>query len=101
MSYQNQDQVYGDLLSSRLQACLVDEAQARIGFLGTPRGAGFAFAGNTIDDPEIMGKGVGVGVRKEDVDLRRAMNQAIAAIRRDGTYQTIQKKYFPGDQYGK
>ena len=52
--YQNQDQVYTDLTSGRLDAALQDAVQANIGFLKTPRGAGFAFVGKDIDDPKIL-----------------------------------------------
>jgi lysine/arginine/ornithine transport system substrate-binding protein len=48
--YQNQDQVYTDLLSGRLDGALQDAVQADIGFLNTPRGAGFQFAGQDIVD---------------------------------------------------
>ena len=40
VSCQNQDQLYSDLLSGRLDATLQDEVQADRGFLKTPRGAG-------------------------------------------------------------
>src|ERR1700737_267742 len=37
VSYQNQDQVYSDLISGRLDAALQDAVQADIGFLKKPR----------------------------------------------------------------
>ena len=43
--YQNQDQVYADLLLGRLDAALQDAVQADIGFLNTPRGAGLRVRG--------------------------------------------------------
>ena len=46
--YQNQDQVYADMLSGRLDAALQDAVQADIGFLKTPRGAGFEFVGKDL-----------------------------------------------------
>src|SRR6202521_727632 len=48
VSYQNQDQVYDDLKSGRLDASLQDEAQASIGFLKTSEGQGFAFCGTRL-----------------------------------------------------
>ncbi|WP_186054423.1 ABC transporter substrate-binding protein [Burkholderia gladioli] len=99
--YQNQDQVYADLLSGRLDATLQDAVQAEIGFLKTPRGKGYAFAGGDIDDPKTLGEGAGVGLRKEDTDLKAKIDGAIAAMRKDGTYDKIAKKYFDFDVYGK
>jgi len=94
VSYQNQDQVYTDLKSGRLDATLQDEVQASVGFLKTPNGAGFAFAGPEVEDAKIIGQGTGVGLRKEDKDLVSQFNGAIAAIHKDGTFTTLEKKYF-------
>ena len=98
--YQNQDGVYADLVSGRLDATLQDAVQADIGFLKTPRGAGFQFAGGDIDDPKTLGNGAGIGLRKEDADLKAKINQAIADMLKDGTYKKIEKKYFTFDVYG-
>ena len=47
-----------------------------------------------------LGEGVGVGVRKEDQDLRNAFSAAIKEIRNDGTYKKLNDKYFTFDVYG-
>jgi polar amino acid transport system substrate-binding protein len=39
-------------------------------------------------------------VRKGEDDLRNKLNLAINAIREDGTYQTINAKYFDFDIFG-
>lgn len=49
------------------------------------------FASAVILDRECFGEGVGIGVRKEDRELRELLNKAIAEVRADGTYQTIEK----------
>jgi len=95
VAYQNQDQVYLDLQSGRLDAALQDEVQANIGFLKTPRGAGFAFAG-----PEIPTGAAAIGLRKEDTDLKTKIDKAIADMIKDGTYKKIEAKYFDFDVYG-
>ncbi|RKP50784.1 ABC transporter substrate-binding protein [Trinickia fusca] len=99
--YQNQDQVYTDLISGRLDASLQDAVEADVGFLKTPRGAGFQFAGNEINDPKTLGNGAGIGLRKEDTDLKANIDRAIAEMIKDGTYQKIEKKYFDFDVYGR
>ena len=93
--YQNQDQVYADLLSGRLDAALQDEVQADLGFLKTPRGAGFQFAGK-----EIPTGAAAIGLRKEDADLKGKIDKAIADMIKDGTYKKIEAKYFDFDVYG-
>ena len=99
--YQNQDQVYADLIAGRLDAALQDAVQADIGFLKTPRGKDFTFAGGDLDDPKTLGNGAGIGLRKEDTDLKAKIDKAIADMRKDGTYDKLAKKYFDFDVYGK
>ncbi|NKJ50654.1 ABC transporter substrate-binding protein [Burkholderia sp. SG-MS1] len=99
--YQNYDQAYADLGAGRVDAVLMDAVQGKLGFLDTPSGKGFAFAGDVVYDPKIMGDGDAAGMRKSDSDLRDALNVAIAEMLRDGTYRKIERKYFPFDMYGK
>ena len=99
--YQNQSLVLADLASGRLDASLQDAIQADEGFLKKPEGKGFAFAGGDLNDPKTLGTGAGIGLRKEDTDLKAAIDKAIAGMLKDGTYKKIQKKYFTFDVYGK
>jgi histidine transport system substrate-binding protein len=99
VSYQNQDQVYADLTSGRLDAALQDEVQADAGFLKTPRGKGFAWAGPEVKDPKTIGDGTAVGLRKSDTDLKAMFNQALAQAHQDGTFQRLEKQYFDFDIY--
>jgi lysine/arginine/ornithine transport system substrate-binding protein len=75
--------------------------QADIGFLKTARGKDFQFVGTDIDDPKTLGSGAGIGLRKEDGDLKSKIDKAITDMRKDGTYAKIAKKYFDFDVYGK
>lgn len=99
--YQNQSLVLADLASGRLDASLQDAIQADEGFLKKPEGKGFAFAGGDLNDPKTLGTGAGIGLRKEDTDLKAAIDKAIAGMLKDGTYKKIEKKYFSFDVYGK
>jgi lysine/arginine/ornithine transport system substrate-binding protein len=98
--YQDQDLVYADLISGRIDASLQNAAQADIGFLRTPKGRDFAFAGNPIYDAKTLGSGTAIGLRKEDTDLKAKIDKAIDDIRADGTYDKLAKRYFSFDIYG-
>jgi ABC-type amino acid transport substrate-binding protein len=89
-----------DLTLGRLDAVLGEAVQLEAGFLDTPAGQGFAFFGAGHFDPAIQGDGAAIGVRKADEDLRARLNAAIAAIRADGTYDAIARRYFDFDIYG-
>ncbi len=45
----------------------------------------------------ILGRGVAVGLRKDDNDLREAFDKAIAAAKADGTIKALTQKWFKID----
>jgi arginine/ornithine transport system substrate-binding protein len=98
--YASQDEAYLDLVAGRLDAIIADSIAISDGFLKTEQGEGFAFLGEPHFDPAIFGEGAGIGVRKEDGELRERLNAAIEAIRASGTYDEIADKYFDFDIYG-
>jgi lysine-arginine-ornithine-binding protein len=101
VAYQDQNQVYADLVSGRLDGALQDAVQADMGFLKTARGAGFEFIGNDVTDPKgTLGNGAAIGLRKEDTDLKAKIDKAIADMIKDGTYKQIEARYFTFDVYG-
>jgi len=70
------------------------------GFLKTQAGKEYKFGGPSIKDEKLFGVGTGMGIRKEDNELREALNKAFADMRADGTYEKLAKKYFDFDVYG-
>jgi len=99
-SYDNQQQVYLDLKSGRLDATVADSVEVSEGFLKSPDGKGFGFAGPILLDPVYFGAGVGAGIRKGDEDLVSKFNAAVKAVRANGTYKKINDKYFNFDVFG-
>lgn len=98
--YQTQDESYNDLASGRIDAVQGDVI-ALDGFLKTEQGKSCCeLEGNVKGDPTILGSGVGVGLRKDEVDLKAKINASIKAIRANGSYQQFSKKYFEFDVYG-
>ena len=93
--YPTQDEVNLDLAAGRLDALLVDKLVALEWMEKTDDGKCCEFVGEDVP----IGGGVGVGVRKEDQDLKEMFNKAIEEIRADGTYEKINAKYFPFSIY--
>lgn len=98
--YEAQDQVYLDIKSGRLDGTVADQVEVNGGFLRKDEGKGYGFVGPVLDDIKYFGYGVGVALRKGEDDLRNQLNAAIAAIRGNGVYETVAKKYFDFDPYG-
>ncbi|TPE53529.1 transporter substrate-binding domain-containing protein [Amaricoccus solimangrovi] len=98
--YGSQDEMTLDLTSGRIDAAMADSVALDLGFLKTPAGADYAFFGDSYSIPKYHGEGAGIGVRKEDTELRDKLSAAIDAIRADGEYEAIEKKYFDFDVYG-
>ncbi|MEE4380187.1 MAG: ABC transporter substrate-binding protein [Candidatus Competibacteraceae bacterium] len=98
--YGSQDEAYLDMGSGRLDLMLADSIAVLDGFLKTDEGKDFEFVGPELRDPQWFGEGAGIALRKGDDELREMFNKAIEAIRADGTYKTIQDKYFDFDVYG-
>ncbi|WP_269508819.1 ABC transporter substrate-binding protein [Burkholderia sp. IMCC1007] len=98
VSYANQELVNNDLRAGRLDATLTDMVAASQGFLKTPQGAGYAFLGEPVVDEKTLGKGVAIGLRKEDGALREKIDGAIAAMKQDGTIRRLEQRYFDAGQ---
>jgi polar amino acid transport system substrate-binding protein len=98
--YQTQDEANQDLAAGRIDATQAD-ALALETFAATDAGkACCEIKGKVADDLEVLGPGVGVGLRKGETELKDKMNAAIKGIRASGKYDEISKKYFNFDMYG-
>ncbi len=98
--YGTQDEANLDLVSGRVDLLLADTVTLNEGLLKTDQGKEFEFVGPSYTDPKWFGSGVGIALRKSDTDLRDKFNEAIDAIRADGTWDRIAAKYFDFDVYG-
>ena len=80
VSYQDQNQVYADLMSGRLDATLVLAPAGQTGFLSRPDGKDFSFVGQPVRDDRILGGGIAFGLRKGDDSLKKQLDAAIAKV---------------------
>ncbi|MGY9049434.1 hypothetical protein P775_13900 [Puniceibacterium antarcticum] len=98
--YQTLDEELQDLAAGRLDA-VVGDSLAMEPFINSDIGQACCdYKGAVPADPEVLGYGVGVGMRQDDTALLEKVNAAIAEIRADGTYAEISKDYFSFDVYG-
>lgn len=85
-----------DLLVGRLDAVFGDELLLSK-FLETREGECCHVLGDAPAEPAYRREAYGIGLRKEDEDLRARFNRAIAQVKADGTYDRIRAKYFSFD----
>jgi polar amino acid transport system substrate-binding protein len=99
-TYQTTDEGFQDLAAGRIDASQADSI-AIDAFLASEAGMACCEAiGAVADDPEVLGLGVGVGLRKGEDELKAKFNAAIAKVIADGTYDEISKPYFALSIYG-
>jgi arginine/ornithine transport system substrate-binding protein len=98
--YGSVDDAYLDIKAGRLDYVMADSAAISDGLLAKEGGDKFEFVGPKLNDPKWFGEGAGIAIRKQDKDLANNFNEAIAAIIANGTYKTLQDKYFDFDIYG-
>lgn len=96
--YQTQDEANQDLAAGRVDAILADSL-ALAPFVDSDQGACCEVVGSVAHDEEVLGAGIGIGLRKGDAKKDK-FNAAIKTIRDNGTYAEFNKKYFSIDIFG-
>ena len=92
-NYQTQDEANNDLAAGRLDYVQADNSALK-DFLKTDQGSACCeMKGQVPEDKEILGEGVGGGLRKEDTELKAKLDAAITALAKAGEIQKITDKY--------
>jgi polar amino acid transport system substrate-binding protein len=92
-TYQTQDEANNDLAAGRLDYVQAD-GTALDAFLKTEQGQACCELKDIVPaDPEVLGQGVGGGVRKEDTALKEKLDAAITELVKNGEIQRITEKY--------
>jgi octopine/nopaline transport system substrate-binding protein len=97
-TYDSLDKLQIDLAAGRLDAGFADSS-ALDDFLGKPDGANFELVPVVIPSAtdDTLGMGVGVGIRKENADLKAKIDQALCDVIKDGSLGEASKKWFKRD----
>lgn len=82
-----------DLTAGRLDGVIAQRIFMS-NWLDSDDGEGFEMKGEAMLDPEILGLGAGIAVRKEDTELLGRLDAALTAIMDNGTYAEINDRYF-------
>jgi polar amino acid transport system substrate-binding protein len=94
LSYETPDQALADLQAGNIDAVLADKSYLDETVAGSS--GALVLAG-----PEIaLGSGVGIGLRKADADLTKKFDEALTAMKADGTLDALITLYFPEREGG-
>lgn len=91
-TYATQDEANADLAAGRLDYIMADGV-ALDAFLQSTQGSCCEQKGAVPLDVEILGPGVGLGIRQDDKPLLEKMNKGIKAIAANGTFAKITEKW--------
>lgn len=98
--YPTQDEPNLDLASGRIDY-VVGDLLVEQDFVEKKGNGCCKVLGKIARVPEIHGPGVGAAFRPEDTELHDMFDKAIAEADADGTYKTIETKFFKDDIRGK
>ncbi len=87
-----------DLKAGRLDAVLATSFYMS-SWLESEEGQGCEIVGEPVSNPNYIGEGVAIALRKGETELKEDLNAALDAIIADGTHKKIARKYFPVDIY--
>ncbi len=93
--YPGGDEPLADLASGRLDYVVLDEMVTNKFIEKNPDCC--RIVSKIERDPEVFGPGVGGALRPDDKELADMFDKAIAEANADGTFDTLQKKYFQID----
>lgn len=92
-TYQTQDEANNDLAAGRIDYAMAD-GLALDAFLQSDAGkACCELKGMVPEDHEVLGDGIGGGVRKDDTALKDQLNAAISSLAKAGKLKELNAKY--------
>lgn len=99
--YTTTDEAFLDLQAGRIDSILVDTIPGDAWLASDPANPEtFAPISSDLYDQTCFGEGAGIALRKNEEDLKAALNAAIDKTREDGSYLALSNKYFGHDIYG-
>lgn len=90
VSFTTADQAMADLAAGNLDTILADGAYLEP--VVTASGGAIVFVGEDV----LIGNGVGAGIRKDEADLKTKLDDALTALKADGTVDELIAKWFDG-----
>ena len=91
-TYASEESAFLDLTSGRVDAVMGDTPL--IATWLKKNNDKYTLVGQAVTSEKYFGQGYGIAVKKGNADLLKQLNDALAAIKADGSYDKIVKQYF-------
>lgn len=91
-TYSTQDEANADMAAGRIDYT-IGSAAVMSGFLKTEAAAACCEYKANVDDPVVVGEGIGAGIRKGEPELKAKLDAAIKAVAKSGEFDRITAKY--------
>ncbi len=96
-SYRVSTEVYNDLSAGRIDVAFAEETAINL-YLNDHANAFHVFGPKiTGADDKVFGDGMAIGVSKDNIELTQKFNEALDAMRKDGTLSELAKQHFGFD----
>lgn len=93
--YDTNEAMYLDLKNGRVDMIMTNPMKAHLSFLSGEGKGKYEFIGPEVNEPKFFGPGVGVGLRKDNEELRDNISTAIRQLIREGKLKEYALKIFP------
>ena len=93
--YDSNEALYLDLRNGRTDVIMTNPMKAYLRFLSQEEGSGFKLIGPTVDEEKYFGIGVGIGLRKDQPELKARLDAALKELINSGELETYALQYFP------
>ena len=93
--YDTNEAMYLDLKNGRVDMIMTNPMKAHLSFLSGEGKGKYEFVGPEVNEPTFFGPGVGVGLRKDNAELRDKVSAAIRQLIREGKLKEYALKIFP------
>ena len=94
-SLPNTDALYRQLADAKVDAIFADGLTLSYWLAGKAGGACCEFWGESYFSTKLLGNGMRIAVKAEDVDLERSLNFALKSLHDKGVMDELYLKYFP------
>lgn len=94
-SFNEPDALRKALVAGELEFVFADAIGLAFWLNGTEAHGCCRFVGGPYTESAFFGEGVGIALRKDNVQFEKAIDYALLKLARDGVYATLYLKYFP------